>query len=303
MLIKSVSFFSKENQKIAGDLYLPSDFNSSRAYPALLLCQGLSGIKSLVLPTIAQAFATEGFVCLAFDYRGFGDSEGTRGYIDLVTRSEDAMQAFNFLAHQPFVNPLRIGVYGISLGGGIAAFVGLYQPQTKAVAVVSGFYSGERLLRSLRTAHEWIACKDRLYRNQAAVEKGGLGEEVEIEEIFPFDPSFLKKYQSLKEGQQSESIPQNQANANQWYLSSADRIRAFNVASILGNLAPRPILFIHGERDNVIPIEDVEEAYQLAQDVKQLIVIKDADHIDLDNGSGLERQIGYALEWFKTYLA
>jgi dienelactone hydrolase len=46
---KTVQFYS-EGQKIAGDLYLPSDKQDQPHCPAVILCHGFAGIKKLLLP-------------------------------------------------------------------------------------------------------------------------------------------------------------------------------------------------------------------------------------------------------------
>ena len=47
--------------------------------PAVVLCQGLSGVRDPVLPEVARCFAAAGFASLAFDYHGYGQSDGEMG--------------------------------------------------------------------------------------------------------------------------------------------------------------------------------------------------------------------------------
>jgi hypothetical protein len=41
---------------VVGELYLPSGLDENDKYPAIVLCQGLSGVKEDVLPEIAETF-------------------------------------------------------------------------------------------------------------------------------------------------------------------------------------------------------------------------------------------------------
>ena len=52
-----VSSFNREGVKLAGVLNLPESASTSSAL-AMLLCQGLSGVKHLVLPEIAAGLAS-----------------------------------------------------------------------------------------------------------------------------------------------------------------------------------------------------------------------------------------------------
>jgi hypothetical protein len=61
---RSVSFYS-EGSRIAADLFLPADFEPDQKHPGIVLCSGFTGVRQLVLPEYAQAFAE---VCLS-DFR------------------------------------------------------------------------------------------------------------------------------------------------------------------------------------------------------------------------------------------
>ena len=82
----------------------------------IVLCQGLSGEKHKVLPLVANAFASAGYVVLAFDYGGSGQSEDRRNcpYVFPAERVEDALCAITYVEQLPCVNPKQIGLYGIS---------------------------------------------------------------------------------------------------------------------------------------------------------------------------------------------
>jgi len=40
----------------------------------------------------------------------------------------------------------------------------------------------------------------------------------------------------------------------------------------------RPLLIIHGEKDEAVPLSDAKELYQIANKPKKLVIIKDSDH-------------------------
>src|SRR4051794_14382893 len=107
--------------KLAGDLYLPDGPPSSEAgYPGVVLAQGWGGIKKFFVGDISRAFNAAGFASLAFDYRGFGDSEGDRNRLFPLERVADVRAAAAWLSTRPEVDASRITAYGSSFGGGVA---------------------------------------------------------------------------------------------------------------------------------------------------------------------------------------
>ena len=82
---RQVSYYS-QGARISAVLYSPDEARPDRRLPdgqaglaGIVLCHGFTGIKELILPDYARRFAAAGYVALAFDYRGFGESEGERG--------------------------------------------------------------------------------------------------------------------------------------------------------------------------------------------------------------------------------
>src|SRR5262245_1178288 len=101
----AVHFFTADQARLAGVLPVPDGASAAHQVPAVLLCQGLSGVKHLVLPAVAARFRTAGLAALAFDYRGYGDSAGEPGCVLPAARVEDALHAFAYLAQRPEVEP------------------------------------------------------------------------------------------------------------------------------------------------------------------------------------------------------
>ena len=54
---RTVNFFS-EGTKMGGDLFLPSDLKSAERRPAVVLCHGFTGIRSLILGDYAKVLSS-----------------------------------------------------------------------------------------------------------------------------------------------------------------------------------------------------------------------------------------------------
>ena len=77
-----LSFPGPHGVSLAGVLCRPEDATDPSPAPGIVLCQGLSGVKHLVLPEIAARLAAQGFASIRFDYSGYGESTGEPGWID-----------------------------------------------------------------------------------------------------------------------------------------------------------------------------------------------------------------------------
>ena len=121
-MIKPVTLFS-EGCKLSGDLYVPDDLEAGERRAGVLLCHGYTGVKDLYLPDNARALTQAGYVAMTFDYKGWGASEGPRARLDPYGRVADAQAALTFLAMQADVDEARLGILGVSYGGGTVVWL------------------------------------------------------------------------------------------------------------------------------------------------------------------------------------
>ena len=99
--------------------------------------------------TTPSGSPTKGFVTLAFDHRNFGDSEGEpRQHEDSAGKLADLRDAVGYLASRPEVDPDRIAVVGVCLGGGYAVRAGAFDPRVRAIAGVGGAYNSPHRLQA-----------------------------------------------------------------------------------------------------------------------------------------------------------
>ncbi len=266
-----VSSFNREGVKLAGVLNLPESASTSSAL-AVLLCQGLSGVKHLVLPEIAAGFASQGLASLRFDYAGYGESEGDSGWIDPPARVNDALYAFAWLRSQQGIDASRVGVYGHSYGGPVAITIASREPKVRAVVSVSGPGGGAWMLSSIRASWDWIAFKDCIEQECAKVATTGQSTLVDIGEIFPFSPAFLAAYAKLKAAAGGTSAMAS-GNSAKFKLASVDAMLDFHPEDAARRFGPRPLLLVHGEADDVATIESIAPIYANAPGPKKWIIV------------------------------
>lgn len=99
-------------------LYLPA---SSQPPPVVVMAHGFAGTRDVALPFFAESFARSGIAALVFDYRHFGASGGSpRQLVDPWQQLDDWASAIRFAREHPKLDGTRLGLWGTSLGGGLA---------------------------------------------------------------------------------------------------------------------------------------------------------------------------------------
>jgi pimeloyl-ACP methyl ester carboxylesterase len=189
-----------------------------------------------------------GFDVFTFDFRGHGQSSNIPNYTprQWPTNREvaDCLGAFAYvqsvLAGAGL--PEEFGVFGISRGAGAALVAMAGDPAAKCI-VTDGAFSTDVTLESLIKRWAYIFAKVKfLYENHP--------------------PAFWRFLR--------------------WRLFHRAH-RRFNcrfpsVRKAIGRMSPRPIFFIHGERDSYIRSEQTRYLYALAPQPKFLWIVPDAKH-------------------------
>lgn len=141
---------------MAGDLYVPKGLRSGDRLPAVVCCNGTGGTKGGTAARLGVSLATEGFIVLAFDYRGWGESDSklitldkqprpdangdiqvkaraVRWQMDFADQAMDIRAAISFVVGESQVDRDRIGIWGSSYGGGLVTWTAGNDPRVKCV--------------------------------------------------------------------------------------------------------------------------------------------------------------------------
>lgn len=129
---ESVTFKSRDGLDLTG-WWLPAE----NAVGTILHCHGNGVNMSNHLPLVTF-LVDAGFNVFLFDYRGYGKSGGSRPtHVGTVI---DSLSACDYVLSRPDAGK-EIGIFGQSLGAGLALQVAAEFQQVKAVAIEGGFTS------------------------------------------------------------------------------------------------------------------------------------------------------------------
>ena len=191
MNVKKVTFKSF-GVDLVGNLYLPEGFDENKKYKAVLGASPFPQVKEQVLGTYGPELADRGFVFLAFDYLGMGESPALPGehmqsryMFRLIENTWDAVSFLNTL---PYVEEV-LGL-GVCQGGSIMASASVTDHRIKKIALVSGMMAADAFQWTDKAmAHQMIdaanASKQKMYETGEAdiVSPFGLNDEQSRDEF------------------------------------------------------------------------------------------------------------------------
>ena len=148
--------------RIHAMLHLPEP--GAARVPGVILLHGFTSSSSgenRILVHQARDLAARGIAALRFDFRGSGGSEGSHATLTLQDQIDDAGVMLDLLARHAEVDPARLGVLGLSVGGAIAgSLLGrrqdiramvLWAPVAHPLAIIAGAAGAQRAAESLAT--------------------------------------------------------------------------------------------------------------------------------------------------------
>lgn len=235
---ESVSFRTKDGVEIHGFFIYGKE---NKKGPTVIFCHEVgAGWGSWY--KYASFLPEAGYNVLAFDFRGHGLSQSHNGYLpnQWISTYEinDLLAALQYLATRKDVDKNKIGLFGISRGGGVAISCTLLCNSIKAIVVDSSYSTYETIFDYIC---RWVS----IY---LPVQKIPAWLNHLLTTISLFLAQFTVKHK----------LPRMEKN--------------------LKRNKGIPIFFIHGERDNYISVNQAKRLYAMAHEPKVIWTIPQARH-------------------------
>ena len=288
-----VTFYS-EGFQLVGDVYYPEALQPGETRAGIVLCHGYTGVKDLYLPDNARVLNEAGYIVLTFDYKGWGDSEGSKSRLAPYSRVYDVLAAVTFLGSLPQVNEDAIGIYGTSYGGATVVWAGAIDARIKCVVSVVGIGHGARWMRSVRRPDEWYDLLERSKADRVQRAQKGASEFVERSDILLPD----RQSAELAAAQRRN----NPTAVNTIPLEYVDDTLLFNPEWVVDKIAPRPILFITSDNDRLVPPEESEQLYARAGEPKKLVMLKGHGHYEVYEEPAFSEVMKPTVAWYEMHL-
>ena len=266
-------FFSSR-LRLDADLYLPDDEGAGAPYPVIIPCSGFQGLKVIHPERFARTLAPRGYAVLAFDYRGFGLSEGERGRLVPQEWAEDVRAAVDRVSAHPQIDADRVGLIGWGLGGGVVVYEAGDDPRVKAVACCSGIADGYESTRKMHDEQSW---QDLLRRVEA--DRGHRTTTGRSEITDPWDIVRLD-LDTRTDGYVERELYKAPGFGSGVTLESADYLLRFQPWMKAPKLAPRPLLIVHGTDNQLHKVEEAQRLYDNAEQPKELVLLEGKGHTE-----------------------
>jgi uncharacterized protein len=251
--------FASDHLTISGMIQWPE---GQAPFPIVVLGHGLNGLKEWTLPDVAAALVEAGIAAFWFDYRNYGDSEGTpRDEVSHYGRIQDWQNTITYVTTLPNVDDSRIGVWGTSLGGRDVLAFSWLDRRVKAVVAQAPLIKW-----TMQSAAAMAGYKDDIAGFQADLaadrKNRALGK----------DPKYLEFVKPSGDDVKAAFIAQLSEAERKNYsgritLQSYQPTTMIDVTPFVELLAPTPVLFVLAEQD-FLPGQ--MEAYEAAKEPKWL---------------------------------
>jgi dipeptidyl aminopeptidase/acylaminoacyl peptidase len=246
---------------------------SAAPCPAIICVHGYTGRKETYMPPFVRDLTGAGYHTLDFYHRGFGDSDGPARRVDPEAQVRDILAARIWLAAREDVDSDRIAVMGLSHGGGASIKAAAIDPGIAALATIGAPGHGERWHRSKRTAAEWDVLQEDLATDRIARALTGAGRALPYQQMSPPGPAEREAFKTMYKTE--EAYPEG------YPLENVELACGFRAQDWVEQIAPRPLLLIHGKDDTMVRYEEAENLFARAGEPKTLHTIPDINHTEV----------------------
>lgn len=276
--------FQNGTVRMAANLYMPPDFDNSKKYPAIVVSHPWGGVKEQTSGLYAQQLAKHGFITLAYDASHYGESGGVpRDLENPADRVQDIRSAVGYLSSLPQVDASRIGTLGVCAGGGYTLNEAQTDLRVKAVAGVVSYDIGDATRNGITGMPVTAADRQKLLQSvDEQLNKEAAGAPLLVQQLLPSrntvnasTPNFVREateYYLTPRGAHPNA-------ANRYVVTSPGLHMAYYPLEHMELISPRPVLLIAGSKAETLRFS--QQAYDKAQQPKELMIIPGASHFDL----------------------
>ena len=277
-----------EGVNLHATLYYPE--SAKPPLPTIVMSHGWGGTAAMLRPQAAD-FAQAGYLVIAFDYRGWGESGARmiratpasagnsidgrvsgemrelREVVDPLDQALDIQNVIHWAMGEPAVDKTRLGLWGTSFSGGLIVYVAARDARVRALVSQVG-YMGQPIASAPPAALE------RSYGDATRRARGELD----------YPPPGAREVGNLRGAPLREKFL--------LYAPVDDAAKVKNCA----------MLFIAAENEELFDNRQHPQlAYERANEPKRYVVIPGIAHYGI-YGEAREQATRLAIDWFDQYL-
>jgi len=283
-----------DGTRMAADIYSPKSAKPGEKLPVIVFANGTGGMKRKLPTRMAPHFTAAGYIFVAFDYRGWGESDSRlmmlnempdpdadetvtvkaraiRWQLDRVDQCVDIRNVMSYMAGEKNADANRIGLLGTSYGGGLVTWVAAHDKRVKCLIGQVPGMGGGRIAQTEHVSH-------------AMATKQTRGETEPV------------PYKTNRPGGKMSAYGHMRHNRSRWIghdpVADAHKITV-------------PTLFIDGGKDELMSLERnagaVTKILQKKGTIVKYHIIKDMTHYGVYR-QNFKQVIDIEIAWFDKYL-
>jgi dipeptidyl aminopeptidase/acylaminoacyl peptidase len=286
--------FASAGRPLRGTLVVPP---SAAPAPCAVLCHGFGSYDDDLggFVRLADFLAAEGFASFRFSFSGSHPSPDKGAIFPASRWVNDALAAIARMESHPRVDPRRIALVGVSVGGGVVVQAGALSAAVRAVVALAPVADGEDWLR-----YRWCRARGQAAwaelvrdvetdaRERAAGETGRRVPHIDVQAVTDAAgwAALLARYPGVLVDLPLESV------------LDTFRFRPLYYARALS----RPLCLVHGDADESVPLGHSRRILSEATGPKTLRIIEGSPHCPWDTPHEAVFQ-RIALEWLREHLS
>ncbi|MGO8748201.1 MAG: alpha/beta hydrolase [Thermoguttaceae bacterium] len=285
--------FTSDGRVLQGSLRLPE---GTAPVPCVVLCHGFGSYDDDLggFVRLAEFLAQAGAASFRFSFSG-SHPYPDHGHIDPAGQwIDDSLAAAAFAGQQPGIDGARLGLLGVSVGGGVVIQAAALCPAVRAVVALAPVADGRDWLR-----HRW-----HLTRGQAAWEKFVAEVEADHRATVLGRPSRRAPHFDV------QAIP-DEAGWNALVARFPRVLAELTLASVwhtfhfkplyYAHAVAQPLCLIHGDADESVPLDHSRQVYERVAGPKALEVLAGAPHCPWETAYEARAQ-QLVRQWFDRWL-
>ena len=157
LMIEKIDFKS-DGETLVGNLFLPKGYQEDNQYKAVVVIGSWTTVKEQMAGLYAEKFAGEGLITLAFDARGYGESEGAPKYFENPEmKIEDLKAAAKYMMGRDDVS--SVGGFGVCAGAGYLLVAASEDNNISAVVTAASWIHDDEAVKIFYGGEEGVKAK------------------------------------------------------------------------------------------------------------------------------------------------
>lgn len=150
--------FASGGETLVGTLHLPEAATAQTPAPVVIVTGAWMTVKEQMPTRYAQELAQRGYAALTFDFRGWGESGGSRRQLENPEEKiDDVLAAVTFLRTRTDVDSARIGGLGLCASSGYMIAAATRSTGLKSVALVAPWLQDRTIVEDVYGGAEGVA--------------------------------------------------------------------------------------------------------------------------------------------------